>query len=163
MAETDRMTELLLLAVRQLGQDEQDEVLALLLGQRVSAAAADAPPDPPVAAPRGLGRRLGSSSLSWPVPSTATRTGLFDRLGRAEGAFMTGPDSGDLKVLPVRLPTADYERLREWSRGHGFSMAVIIRTLVERFLDDQQRRTGDVPNDLDPDDPEAAGDPTGTG
>jgi hypothetical protein len=42
-----------------------------------------------------------------------------------------------VKVLPVRLPEADYERLRAWSKEHGFSMAVIIRTLVERFLDGQ--------------------------
>jgi hypothetical protein len=161
MAETDRMTELLLLAVRQLGQDEQDEVLALLLAQRVGAGAAEVPADPPAERPVAAARRLGS--LSWPVPPATARTGLFDRLGRSEGAFMTGPDSGDLKVLPVRLPTADYERLREWSRGHGFSMAVIIRTLVERFLDDQQRRTGEAANDVDPDPTEAAGDPTGTG
>ena len=45
--------------------------------------------------------------------------------------------SGDVKVLPVRLPEADYERLRTWSKEHGFSMAVIIRTLTERFLDEQ--------------------------
>ena len=44
------------------------------------------------------------------------------------------------RELAVRLPSADYERLRDWSREHGFSMAVIIRTLVERFIRDQQRR-----------------------
>jgi hypothetical protein len=158
MAEMDRVTELLLMAVRQLGQDEQDEVLALLLGHRVHEAGT---PDPTRDAPtaRALGRRLGASSFSWGIPA-GTRSGLFDRLGRSEGAFVTGPDSGDLKVLPVRLPTADYERLREWSRAHGFSMAVIIRTLVERFLDDQQRRTGEPAAELDPDDPV---EPTGTG
>ena len=54
-----------------------------------------------------------------------------------------GPPSGAegaLKVLPVRLPAQDYERLREWSRDQGFSMAVIIRTLVKRFLDEQRGR-----------------------
>jgi hypothetical protein len=158
MAEMDRITELLLSAVRQLGQDEQDEVLALLLGHRVHD---PGPADPgrEAATLRALGRRAGPSSFSWGIPA-GTRSGLFDRLGRSEGAFMTGPDSGDLKVLPVRLPTADYERLREWSRAHGFSMAVIIRTLVERFLDDQQRRTGEPMTDLGPDDPV---EPTGTG
>jgi hypothetical protein len=45
-----------------------------------------------------------------------------------------------LKVLPVRMPAADYEQLRAFSREHGFSMAVIIRTLVERFLAAQARR-----------------------
>jgi len=47
----------------------------------------------------------------------------------------------ELKVLPVRLPVADYDRLREWSKRHDFSMAVIVRTLVERFLDGQERET----------------------
>jgi hypothetical protein len=157
MAEMDRITELLLMAVRQLPRDEQDEVLALLLGQRVREAGGSADPREGSTA-RALGRRLGTGSIPWGGVPAGARTGLFDRLGRSEGAFMTGPDSGDLKVLPVRLPTADYERLREWSRAHGFSMAVIIRTLVERFLDDQQRRTGEPV--ADPDDP---AEPTGTG
>jgi hypothetical protein len=47
----------------------------------------------------------------------------------------------ELKVLPVRLPVADYERLRDWSRSHEFSMAVVVRTLVERFLDEQERQS----------------------
>jgi hypothetical protein len=50
------------------------------------------------------------------------------------------PAESGLKVLPVRIPAADYERLREWSRDHDVSMAVIVRTLVERFLDGQERK-----------------------
>ncbi|HEY6798093.1 MAG TPA: hypothetical protein VI248_25735, partial [Kineosporiaceae bacterium] len=65
------------------------------------------------------------------------------------------PDDPALRVLPVRLPAADYERLRTFSREHGFSMAVIIRTLVERFLDGQARRwasrRGGPGDDLDDD------------
>lgn len=57
---------------------------------------------------------------------------------RAERAERAEPE---LKVLPVRLPVSDYERLREWSKSHEFSMAVIVRTLVERFLDGQERAT----------------------
>lgn len=34
------------------------------------------------------------------------------------------------------LPEADYERLRKLCQAQGFSMAVVIRTLLERFLDD---------------------------
>jgi hypothetical protein len=44
-------------------------------------------------------------------------------------------------VLPVRLPADQLERLRSWCTDHGFSMAVVIRGLVERFLDDQSRRS----------------------
>lgn len=50
--------------------------------------------------------------------------------------------SGDPpSVLPVRLPADQLERLRSWCADHGFSMAVVIRGLVERFLDDQSRRS----------------------
>ncbi len=51
----------------------------------------------------------------------------------------------ELKVLPVRLPAADYERLRDWSKSHDFSMAVIVRTLVERFLDAQEAKSPPSP------------------
>jgi len=44
------------------------------------------------------------------------------------------PAGARLKVLPVRLPEGDYERLRGFCGASGFSMAVVIRTLVERFL-----------------------------
>ena len=40
-----------------------------------------------------------------------------------------------MKVLPVRLPEAEHERLRQFCQASGFSMAVVIRALVERFLD----------------------------
>jgi hypothetical protein len=122
----DRMMELLLKAVRGLSQEEQDEVLAGLLA--------------------GFGRPQPAQPLvqaPWPlaVTSASARAGIVERLAHAEeSATAGGGTGGELKVLPVRLPSADYEQLREWSREHGFSMAVIIRTLVERFLRDQRRR-----------------------
>jgi hypothetical protein len=76
----------------------------------------------------------------WALRSASARVEIIERLSHAEQSATSGSAGGDLKVLPVRLPSADYEQLREWSREHGFSMAVIIRTLVERFIRDQQRR-----------------------
>ena len=121
----DRVTELLLKAVRGLSQQEQDEVLAGLLA--------------------GFGQLQPAHPLvqePWPsaVPSASARVQIVERLAHAEQSAAPGSAGGDLKVLPVRLPSVDYEQLREWSREHGFSMAVIIRTLVERFIRDQQRR-----------------------
>lgn len=62
---------------------------------------------------------------------------------------MLGPDEdlpttsrGALKVLPVRLPEADYDRLKEFCQASGFSMAVVIRTLLERFLDEHAGDSG---------------------
>ena len=126
---SDRVTELLLKAVRGLSQPEQDEVLAGLLA--------------------GVGQLRPAHPLvqePWPwamSSASAARVEIVERLAHAEQSVTAGSAGGDLKVLPVRLPSADYEQLRDWSREHGFSMAVIIRTLVERFIRDQQRRGPD--------------------
>jgi hypothetical protein len=116
---SDRVTELLLKAIRLLSQDERDEVLARFLAGRIFN------PDPFGSQP-GAGRadqRFGQ----WPPGH------ILDNIT----AGMTLDPDPQLKVLPVRLPQADYDRLRAFSREHGFSMAVIIRTLVERFLDER--------------------------
>ena len=149
---TERLVELLLKGVRQLPQGEQDEVLGVFLGGLTPASdrasgseLAPAPGSSPVtlpsmdpwhveipalpaavlgvraAQPLGVLDGLGTTVPTTAVPTTAVPT-------TAETA---------LKVLPVRLPVNDYERLRAFSREHGFSMAVIIRTLVERFLDER--------------------------
>ncbi len=47
---------------------------------------------------------------------------------------------GAQQVVPVRFPEAQHQRLKDWCTTHGFSMAVVVRGLVERFLDDQERR-----------------------
>jgi hypothetical protein len=114
IAMSDRVSELLLKAVRLLEQDEQDEVLRGLL--RTGRA--------PDAAPGAVPARPMSSA---------------DRTARVVDLFGADPGGaeGGLKVLPVRLPAGDYDRLRDWSRRQGFSMAVVIRTLLERFLDEQ--------------------------
>src|SRR5262245_3176814 len=111
----DRTRELLLKAVRLLDEAEQDEVFgALLVGGMQPAAPAE----------------VRVAIVPQPHAS-ATRAG--DRQALVEELTTTlGVASGDLRLLPVRLPAAQYDRLRAWSREHGFSMAVIIRTLVER-------------------------------
>jgi hypothetical protein len=43
------------------------------------------------------------------------------------------------QLVNIRLPTEQHERLRTWCNDHNFSMAAVIRGLVERFIDDQQR------------------------
>ncbi len=44
--------------------------------------------------------------------------------------------------LPVRLPSGLHARLRLWAGEHGFSMAAVVRGLIERFLDEQDRTAG---------------------
>jgi hypothetical protein len=57
-----------------------------------------------------------------------------------EGLELTEP--GQFVMLPVRLPPELHERLRGWSTEQGFSMASIVRGLVERFLEQQERIGG---------------------
>jgi hypothetical protein len=119
---------LLLKAIRSLPDGEQEQLLVSLL-DRVAGPAQDAGP----AAPSGvrLSGLLGSLPLE-PAP-LELRTSV-QPLGELPQSL--AEDHG-LKVLPVRLPTGDYDRLRAWSKQHDFSMAVIVRTLVERFLNSQ--------------------------
>jgi predicted DNA-binding protein len=38
----------------------------------------------------------------------------------------------------VRFPEPQYQRLKGWCEEHSFPMAVVVRGVVERFLDEQQ-------------------------
>lgn len=52
----------------------------------------------------------------------------------------TGLVSGEhSQLVTVRLPTAQHERLRDWCNDHNFTMAAVVRGLIERFLDGQDR------------------------
>ena len=46
--------------------------------------------------------------------------------------------SGPLRTMPVRFPEQQYKRLKAWCEEHKFPMAVVVRGVVERFLDEQQ-------------------------
>ena len=38
----------------------------------------------------------------------------------------------------LRLPASTHAALKEWADAHGHSMNVVVRGLVERFLDEQR-------------------------
>ena len=127
--------QLLLKALNGLSAEEQGQLLVQLLDRSTAAggSGAGAPGVVPVNldAPLGWAAGLESTALA-EVFATAQVLRAPRRAGAAAG-------EPELKVLPVRLPVADYERLRDFSRTHEFSMAVVVRTLVERFLDGQER------------------------
>jgi len=105
-------------ALQSLDADERDELLAsLLLGQLGGGVPAAAVVGGAVSAPRGAVNRERLESLLGKEIPASTAAGV------------------QLKVLPVRLPEAEHERLRQFCQASGFSMAVVIRALVERFLD----------------------------
>lgn len=39
-------------------------------------------------------------------------------------------------TIPVRLSQAQHQRLKQWCAKHEFPMAVVVRGLIERFLDE---------------------------
>lgn len=124
--------QLLLKALNGLSAEEQGQLLVQLLDRSTAVGGTGTPGVVPVNldAPLGWAAGLESTALA-----EVFATAQVLRAPRRPGA--TGEP--ELKVLPVRLPVADYERLRDFSRTHEFSMAVVVRTLVERFLDGQER------------------------
>jgi hypothetical protein len=115
---SDRSDLLVQKALQSLDADERDELLrSLLLGRLGGGISTAAGVLGPVNAPPVRVDRERLTSLLGPEIHAST----------AAGARM--------KVLPVRLPEAEHERLRQFCQTSGFSMAVVIRTLVERFLD----------------------------
>lgn len=48
-------------------------------------------------------------------------------------------------TIPVRLSKAQHQRLKQWAAKHNFPMAVVVRGLIERFLDDWEQRTERTP------------------
>ena len=44
---------------------------------------------------------------------------------------------GDYQVVPIRLPADQHAALRDWCAAHNFSMATVVRGLVEQFLAEQ--------------------------
>jgi hypothetical protein len=74
---------------------------------------------------------LGQGRSGWP------RTLLSGpEIGHARLAsqLTTGEES---QLITIRLPADRHTQLRTWCTGHGFSMAAVVRGLVERFLDEQ--------------------------
>lgn len=79
----------------------------------------------------GTGRSLSAWQLS--LREQARLTGAP---GRLTGTLPAGEDS---QLVTIRLPAERHAALRDWCATHEFSMAAVIRGLVERFLEQQQR------------------------
>ena len=93
-------------------------------------------------------------ALAWPPASlsaglsTGMPPGLLSRIGgephepderrlrRLAGTLPAGEDS---QLITIRLPAERHGELRAWCASHGFTMAAVVRGLVERFLEDQAK------------------------
>jgi len=113
------LVELLLKAVRSLSQEEQDQVLRELIGAGIELT--------PV--------RSSVSQPAGPAP-TVTMFG-FQRQNTARlREALAGEGGGPWQTVPVRLPSEQHERLKQWCQANNFTMAVVLRGLVTRFLDE---------------------------
>jgi hypothetical protein len=104
------LSRLMVKAVRSLPPEEQDALLEAMLEPRF--AAWPGPGGPPGPDPR----------YEVTLPPLGPETG------------------GPWQSVPVRLSTDQHERLKQWCQANGFTMAVVLRGLVARFLDDQATR-----------------------
>ncbi|SRR6266496_38338 len=106
--------DLLFRAVKALPEEDQDRVLRLLLERRIAGMPA-----------QGI---------------TAGRTPFVPPSGEPEWAALRLGErgAGTLRVVPVRLSQDQHDALKQWCESHEFSMAVVIRGLVDRFLASQQ-------------------------
>jgi hypothetical protein len=76
----------------------------------------------------------------WPISIFRQALGGLPELPTLEPDPLMGRFAtlrGEHQTVPVRLPTDQYHRLRDWCQEQGFSMATVIRGLVARFLDER--------------------------
>lgn len=88
---------------------------------------------------------LGTQQPGWVGAATASMAGLAlgskRRVTASEGVptvFQAG--SADQASLLVRLPVPLHADLKVWSEANGHSMNMVVRGLLEQFLERQQPR-----------------------
>jgi hypothetical protein len=54
--------------------------------------------------------------------------------------------SGESQLVTVRLPQELHGQLRNWCGEHGFTMAAVIRGVVERFVSERREATEGDPS-----------------
>jgi hypothetical protein len=149
------LSRLMLKAVRSLPPEEQDALLEAMLEPRLT------PWPPGVADPDPAGPGLATGEVFHsPIPPPR----VYGPERRFEVTLPPlGPETGGpWQSVPVRLSTDQHERLKQWCQTNGFTMAVVLRGLVARFLDDQatrRPRSPAEPTSPPADDPGHAGAP----
>ncbi len=114
---------MLLKAIRGLPEHEQTTLLQSLIERALaSVGGATGPPS----FPQPLGEAMRSMVAQ-----------AFEGQGLAGLVEQKAP-LGKMCAIPVRFPEQQYKRLKEWCEANGFPMAVVVRGVVERFLDQQQ-------------------------
>jgi hypothetical protein len=141
------LSRLMVKAVRSLPPEEQDKLLEAMLEPRLVPW-----PGPPGLAGSGPGAALGLGPGLSEADLLAAHAAAHRVRGPDSGYELTlpplGPETGGpWQSVPVRLSTDQHERLKQWCQTNGFTMAVVLRGLVARFLDDQATRHPGPPAD----------------
>jgi hypothetical protein len=135
------LSRLMVKAVRSLPAEEQDKLLEAMLEPRLTPWPGPGPGPGP-----GSGVGLGPGGPGLPSSDLLAAHAAAHRVyGQDPRYELTlpplGPETGGpWQSVPVRLSTDQHERLKQWCQTNGFTMAVVLRGLVARFLDDQATR-----------------------
>ena len=113
------LTALLLKALRSLSPEEREQVMAELLAARLEA-------------PEAQSAEVLQFPPPAPVPLHARAKG--EHLVELRQS-LTLEAAGPWQTVPVRLPGELHDRLKQWCQANNFTMAVVMRGLVARFLD----------------------------
>src|SRR5262245_53300380 len=85
---------------------------------------------------------LPESGGHWPPAAIMALAGppqTEERVRRIAATLSTGEDS---QLVTIRLPAERHAELRTWCAEHGFTMAAVVRGLVERFLEEHASGRG---------------------
>jgi hypothetical protein len=123
------ITRLLFKAVKALPEDEQQAIFAYFLEHGLGVRQ---PPFFEQFIQEGA-RRATDEVVASARDMEARRLSVVNMLT----AKPTGPHH---QVIPVRLSEDSHRRLKEWCAEHNFPMAVVVRGLIDRFLDSWQER-----------------------
>jgi hypothetical protein len=138
--------ELLLRAVDALPPHDRDRVLVWLL---------DSSPRTPRGAWMLRSYRQGVVAR---VPELPPRTHEYLLASGTGGPGAEEMSGEQLQVVPIRLTVDQHRRLRQWCVEHNFTMATVVRGLVDRFLH-SQGPGGTSPEPEDPSNTEDPGTP----
>jgi hypothetical protein len=124
-------SKLLVQALGQLPPADRDKVYTWLLGTGLHLQP-------------GLTARLGAevSRVKFAGPMSVTQQDFGEAGADVVRNLFRSPAAPAQQMVPVRFSTDQHARLRAWCTEHGFSMATVIRGLVDRFLDSQQAAEG---------------------
>src|SRR5262245_25763351 len=81
-----------------------------------------------------LGQNRPMVGAPWTITPEPRLRAMLGMLG---GALPAGEES---QLVTIRLPADRHAELRTWCTENSFTMASVVRGLVERFLEDQHRK-----------------------